>query len=63
MFYAHLTNSEGLLTARFYTRVLRDDFCETTGAVAVRSRAAKFVAGADRCVTYWGKDNNGYFTR
>jgi RNA polymerase-binding transcription factor DksA len=58
MFYANLSRpSEVTLTARFYSRSDRDQYCAETGAQPIRSRAAKFVPGADRCIAYTGKSD------
>ncbi len=61
MFYARHTNNGGeLWTVRFYNRAERDAFCaQVQGAEPVRSKSAKYIPGADRCITYSGQDAKG----
>ncbi len=59
MYYAKLDQAGESLTARFYTRHERDEFCSDRRAVPVRSRAAKFVPGASGCITFSGRSADG----
>lgn len=55
MFYAKIDNGEDF-TFRFYTKADRNQFvADHQAARAVSSKQAKFVAGAQKCVTYIGK--------
>lgn len=62
MWYAILEVSENeTLKARFYSRADRDRFVDDHPGKArpVRSKQAKFVPGADRCVTFSGRRDDG----
>lgn len=57
MFYATIDNGENR-RFRFYTKAHRDQFvADHDGGRAMTAKAAKFVAGADSCVTYAGKSD------
>lgn len=52
MFYAQIDNGEGF-TFRFFNKADRDQFvADHEGGLAIPAKKAKFVPGADRCVTY-----------
>lgn len=63
MFYATIDNSEAK-AFRFYTKANRNQFvADHEGGRAIAAKEAKFVPGADRCVTYTGKSAAGIWCR